>query len=201
MVAGRRGNNNIAESIFAQMRREPHSAPTWIVCGAGTGGTSATMGRYVRYFRHPTQICVADPEASVFHRHWHERTVRQAPEGASLIEGIGRPTVESSLVPTVIDRMEVVEDQASIAAARVISRHLGRAVGGSAGTNLVACARLAMNMVANGQNGSIVSILCDSGERYASTIFDDRWLEAKGLNIRSGEERFERLVTLGIFED
>ena len=196
-----RGNNNIAESIFAQMRREPHPVPTWIVCGAGTGGTSATMGRYVRYFRHPTQICVADPKASVFHRHWHDRTVRLAPEGASLVEGIGRPTVEPSFVPTVIDRMEVVEDEASIAAARVISRHLGRAVGGSTGTNLVACARLAMSMAANGQNGSIVSILCDSGERYASTIFDDRWLEAKGLNIRSGEERFEHFIALGIFED
>ncbi|WP_372732823.1 PLP-dependent cysteine synthase family protein [Novosphingobium sp.] len=196
-----RGNNNIAESIFAQMRREPHPVPSWIVCGAGTGGTSATIGRYVRYFRHLTQICVADPEASVFHRHWHDRTVRQAPEGASLIEGIGRPTVEPSFVPSVIDRMERVEDQASIAAARVISRHLGRAVGGSTGTNLVACARLAMDMAANGQNGSIVSILCDSGDRYASTIFDDRWLEAKGLDIQPHEERFERFMTMGIFED
>ena len=40
-----RSNNNIAESIFAQMAREPHPVPQWIVCGAGTGGTSATIGR------------------------------------------------------------------------------------------------------------------------------------------------------------
>ena len=44
-----RGNNNIAESIFAQMAAEPHPVPTWIVCGAGTGGTSATIGRFIRY--------------------------------------------------------------------------------------------------------------------------------------------------------
>ena len=58
-----RANNNIAESIFTQMAREPHAIPRWIVCGAGTGGTSATLGRFVRYHRHDTQICVADPEA------------------------------------------------------------------------------------------------------------------------------------------
>ncbi|OYX84884.1 MAG: hypothetical protein B7Y75_04195, partial [Azorhizobium sp. 35-67-5] len=44
-----RGNNNIAESIFQQMQGEPHSVPHWIVVGAGTGGTSATIGRYLRY--------------------------------------------------------------------------------------------------------------------------------------------------------
>ena len=47
-----RGNNNIAESIFEQLRLEPNPIPSWIVVGAGTGGTSATIGRYVRYRRH-----------------------------------------------------------------------------------------------------------------------------------------------------
>ena len=63
-----RGNNNIAESIFAQMAEEPHPVPRWVVVGAGTGGTSATIGRYIRYRRLDTRLCVADPEASVFHR-------------------------------------------------------------------------------------------------------------------------------------
>src|SRR6188768_3726132 len=43
-----RGNNNIAETIFAQMREETHPVPRWIVVGAGTGGTAATLGRYIR---------------------------------------------------------------------------------------------------------------------------------------------------------
>ena len=60
-----RGNNNIAESIFQQMRAEPHPVPRWIVVGAGTGGTSATIGRYLRYQGHDTQLCVVDPEHSV----------------------------------------------------------------------------------------------------------------------------------------
>jgi cysteine synthase len=61
-----RGNNNIAESIFEQMHEEPHAIPEWIVVGAGTGGTSATIGRYIRYRRYPTRLCVVDPEHSAF---------------------------------------------------------------------------------------------------------------------------------------
>ncbi|MCE3589978.1 PLP-dependent cysteine synthase family protein, partial [Escherichia coli] len=78
--------------------------PSWIVCGAGTGGTSATIGRYIAYQRHPTRLCVADPVHSVFHRHFDDRTAVALPEGcASCIEGIGRPRVEPSFIPSVID--------------------------------------------------------------------------------------------------
>ena len=56
-----RGNNNIAESIFAQLSLERHPVPEWIVVGAGTGGTSATIGRYVRYRGHPHQAVRAGP--------------------------------------------------------------------------------------------------------------------------------------------
>jgi cysteine synthase len=61
-----RGNNNIAESLFAQMQQEEQVEPAWIVVGAGTGGTSATMGRYIRYHRHATRLAVVDPDNSVF---------------------------------------------------------------------------------------------------------------------------------------
>jgi cysteine synthase len=61
-----RGNNNIAESIFEQLREEQHPIPEWIVVGAGTGGTSATIGRFIRYRRHATRLCVVDPENSAF---------------------------------------------------------------------------------------------------------------------------------------
>ena len=61
-----RGNNNIAESIFEQMREERHPIPAWVVMGAGTGGTTATIGRYIRYKRHATRLCVVDVERSAF---------------------------------------------------------------------------------------------------------------------------------------
>ena len=67
-----RGNNNIAESIFGQLALEEHPIPRWIVVGAGTGGTSATIGRYLRYHRHNTELAVVDPENSAFYPGWLE---------------------------------------------------------------------------------------------------------------------------------
>ncbi|HMH28132.1 MAG TPA: pyridoxal-phosphate dependent enzyme [Steroidobacteraceae bacterium] len=63
-----RGNNNIAESLFAQLAEQTHPVPAWIVVGAGTGGTSATIGRYIRYRPElsATRLCVVDPEGSAF---------------------------------------------------------------------------------------------------------------------------------------
>lgn len=189
-----RGNNNIAESIFTQMAAEAHPIPAWIVCGAGTGGTSATIGRYIAYQRHATRLCVADPVHSVFYRHFADPAVASLPEGcSSRIEGIGRPRVEPSFIPSVIDRMIAVDDAASIGAMRALSRRLGRRVGGSTGTNLVAIAQLVQEMASRGEKGAIVSILCDGGERYACTYYDDDWLDARDLDWRPHEAELNTL--------
>jgi len=190
-----RGNNNIAESIFTQLAAEEHPVPAWVVVGAGTGGTSATIGRYIRYERHPTRLCVADPVHSVFHRHFADRGVTALPEGcASCVEGIGRGTVEPSFMPAIIDRMEAVDDADSIGAMRALSDRLGRRVGGSTGTNLWACARLIEEMAAAGETGSVVTLLCDGGERYAATYYDDAWLEAKALDWQPAAVRIARFL-------
>ena len=190
-----RGNNNIAESIFAQMAEEEHPVPRWIVCGAGTGGTSATIGRFLRYQRHATRLCVADPVNSVFHRYFADRSVVALPPGcASRIEGIGRPQVEASFVPDIIDRMIAVDDATSIGAMRAISARLGRRVGGSTGTNIAACAALIAEMHADGESGSIVTLLCDGGERYGCTYYDDAWLDGCGIDWRVGERTIAALL-------
>jgi len=170
-----RGNNNIAESMFTQMRREPHPVPRWIVVGAGTGGTSATIGRYVRYQRHATQVCVADPAGSVFAA-YHRTGDEALTAPGSRIEGIGRPRVEPSFIRTLVDRMEEVADTDSIAAMRALSALLGRRVGPSTGTNFVAMLRLAQEMRTRGERGSILSLLCDAGERYLPTYHDEGWV-------------------------
>jgi cysteine synthase A len=96
-----RGNNNIAESIFSQLALERHPLPEWVVVGAGTGGTSATIGRYLRYRRLPTRLAVVDPEGSSFFPGWRDRDPATATGRSSRIEGIGRPRVEPSFVPTI----------------------------------------------------------------------------------------------------
>ncbi|MCU6453181.1 PLP-dependent cysteine synthase family protein [Sphingomonas sp. A2-49] len=190
-----RGNNNIAESIFAQMTFEEHPVPAWIVCGAGTGGTSATIGRFIRYSRHATRLCVADPVHSVFHRHFADPAVTALPEGcASCIEGIGRPRVEPSFIPSVIDRMIGVADADSIGAMKALSDRLGRRVGGSTGTNLIGCMAVADTLLAAGGAGSIVTLLCDGGERYACTYYDDAWLAARAVDWQPAHARARRFL-------
>ena len=178
-----RSNNNIAESLFGQMAREPHPVPAWVVCSAGTGGTTATMGRYVRYRRLATRVCLADPENSVFFDAFATRDASLRIATASLIEGIGRPRVEKSFLPSILDAAVKVPDAASIGAIRWLERTLGRRCGGSTGTNLVAAMHLASRLHAAGEAGSIVTVLCDGGERYRHSFYDDAWVASKGIDL------------------
>jgi cysteine synthase A len=178
-----RGNNNIAESVFAQLRAERHPEPAWIVVGAGTGGTSATFGRYVRYRRHTTKIAVVDPENSAFYGAWRTGALDYGTGMPSRIEGIGRPRVEPSFVPGVIDEMLPVPDAGSLAAIRLLRERTGHWAGGSTGTNLYGAFQLIARMIEAGQTGSVVTLLCDGGDRYANTYYSDEWLAAQGLDI------------------
>jgi len=170
-----RGNNNIAQSMFSQMARERHPVPRWVVVGAGTGGTSATIGRFIRYQRHATQLCVPDPVGSVFGA-YHRTGDASLTGTGSRIEGIGRPRVEASFVRTLIDRMLEVPDVDSVAAMRELSALLGRKVGPSTGTNFIGMLALAQEMKARGEQGSILSLLCDAGERYLPSYHDASWV-------------------------
>ena len=159
-----------------------------IVVGAGTGGTSATIGRYVRYQRHATQVCVADPAGSVFAA-YHRTGDATLTAPGSRIEGIGRPRVEASFIRTLVDRMDEVQDVDSIVAMRALSALLGRRVGPSTGTNFVAMLRLAQEMRARGEQGSILSLLCDAGERYLPTYHDADWVRRCMGDCAAAEQR------------
>ncbi len=192
-----RGNNNIAQSIFEQMQRERFPIPDWIVVSAGTGGTPATIGRYIRYRCHESRLCVADPENSVFFEYWKTRACDLTSERMSVIEGIGRPRVEPSFVPDVIDHMIQVPDAASIASIHFLEQALGRKAGGSTGTNLFACFQLIEQMMAEGRKGSVVSMLCDTGERYLNTFYNADWLQEKGFDLEPWLQCLERFCDQG----
>jgi cysteine synthase A len=192
-----RGNNNIAESILGQLAQEPDPEPAWIVCGAGTGGTSATIGRYLRYRGLRTGLCVAEPTGSAFVHGWRTRDRDARATQATLIEGIGRPRIEPGFLFEIVDAVIEVPDAASIAAAWQLEELLGRRYGGSSGTNLVACLQLAARMRAHGKRGSIVSLLCDRGERYDQTVFDPSWLARQGLDPAPWHARLQAVVQDG----
>lgn len=171
-----RGNNNIADSIYRQMANEPFPIPAYIVMSAGTGGTSATLGRYIRYQGHDTRLMVVDPENSVFYDFYHQRDLKLTGHCGSRIEGIGRPRVEPSFIPDVIDFMLRVPDAASIATIYWLESLLGRKVGASTGTNVWGALQLARQMREKGERGAIVTLLCDSGERYLDTYYNPQWV-------------------------
>ena len=195
-----RGNNNIADAIFDQMRLEPHPVPAWVVMSAGTGGTSATIGRYIHYQQHDTQLCVADPENSVFYDYFHSRDETLTIDKSSRIEGIGRPRVEPSFLPAVVNRMIRVPDAASVAAVHFLETLLDRKCGGSTGTNLYAALCIASEIGDAGLSCSIVTLICDSGERYLDTYYNPQWLERCGLDPAPYREQLERFRETGTLE-
>lgn len=186
-----RGNNNIAESIFSQMAHEPEPVPAWIVTGAGTGGTSATIGRYIRYHGAGTRLCVVDPDYSAFFDYFRTADCYQRCDTPSRIEGIGRQQVEPSFVPSVVHRMMRVPDAASFAATRVLEQRLGRRYGPSTGTCLWGAVRLMSEMAEQDRDGAVVAIVGDEGHRYDDTCFDDDWLRSEGLDIDPWRERLQ----------
>ncbi len=195
-----RGNNNIAESIFSQLAREPHQVPRYIVVGAGTGGTSATIGRYLRYRSHRTELCVVDPEHSAYFDFYRSGDANTEVTNSSGVEGIGRPRTEPSFLPTIVDRMLKIPDAASYATIHFLRRILHRYVGASTGTNVWGALELMAEMSAAGEEGSIVTLICDGGERYLQTYFDPAWLERQAIDLEPYRGRLQRFYETGAWE-
>ncbi len=192
-----RGNNNIAESIYKQMASERHPVPRWVVVSSGTGGTAATIGRFIRYrceFLTQSQLCVPDPENSVFFDFFRTGERGLTISASSRIEGIGRPRVEPSFLPEVIDRMIHIPDAASIGTIWWLESVLGRKCGGSTGTNVFAALHLMTEMRSRGEQGSVVTLICDPGERYLGTYYDPAWVAGQGLDAESHRQQLAELA-------
>ncbi|WP_159738345.1 PLP-dependent cysteine synthase family protein [Vibrio atypicus] len=195
-----RGNNNIANSIFSQMEMEDHPVPAWVVMSPGTGGTSATIGRFIRYQKHDTKLCVVDPENSVFHEYFKTGNKELKGDCGSKIEGIGRPRVEPSFIPGVVDEMRTIPDSASVATAHWLEKMLGRKVGASTGTNLYGVLQLACEMKQRGEKGSIVTLLCDSGERYLDTYYNPEWVKENIGDLQPYMAKLETFEATGLLD-
>lgn len=190
-----RGNNNIADSIFRQMRAEQHPVPSWIVMSPGTGGTSATIGRYIRYKKLSSRLCVVDPDHSVFMDYYLTGDTSLTIDQGSRIEGIGRPRVEPSFIPGVVDEMRRIPDAAAIATVHWLETIIGRKAGPSTGTNLYGALQIAAEMQSSGVEGSIVTLLCDSGDRYLDTCYNPEWISAQVGDIQPWLEKLPHLCS------
>ena len=196
-----RGNNNIAESMFQQLEKEPQPEPTWVVMGGGTGGTSATIGRYIRYHRLDTKLHVVDPENSVFYDYFIHRDSTVTNNQGSRIEGIGRPRVEPSFIPDVIDTMQQVPDAASIASVLVLEKVLGRKCGGSTGTNFYGVISLLREMKEHQEDGSIVTLICDDGCRYLHSYYNEQWRNDRNIDVTPYLKQLDNFWYHGQWQD
>nr|WP_055506451.1 pyridoxal-phosphate dependent enzyme [Nonomuraea pusilla] len=185
---GRAAEHDLAEELFAQVR------PDWVVTGAHTGATSATLGRWVREHGLSCRVAVADPEHSAYFPGWTLDAPDYSTGMPSRVEGVGRPRVEPGFRPDLVDLVIPVPDSASVAAARRVRAVTGLPVGPSTGTALWAALELAGRMAARGETGTIVSLVGDAHDRHLAGCHDPRWAAAKGLDPGPHEARLLALT-------
>ena len=97
--------------------------------------------------------------------------------------------------------MMKVPDAASVAAVRALDEAIGRKAGGSTGTGLWSALKIVAEMVAAGQRGSVVTLLCDPGDRYLDKYYSDAWLAEQGLDIAPYSETLKRFLATGVWPD
>lgn len=147
---------------------------THFVAGAGTGGTLTGTGRYLKEKNPKVQIVGADPVGSILAEVWRSNGANK-PQGAPYkVEGIGQDKIPGTLDLSVIDEYQTVSDRDAFAMARRLTREEGLFVGGSAG--LIAHAALSVARRINDPDACVVTVLCDTGERYLSKLFNDEWM-------------------------
>ncbi|MDZ4673685.1 MAG: pyridoxal-phosphate dependent enzyme [Gemmatimonadota bacterium] len=150
---------------------------THFVAGAGTGGTVSGVGRFLKEQNPAIRIIGGDPVGSLYTGYHRTRTLGEGQPYK--VEGIGGDKVPTALWWDVVDEFRQVSDRDSMAMARRMAREEGILVGGSAGTNVAIALDLAREV--DNPEACIVTILCDTGERYLSKVFNDEWMQENQL--------------------
>ena len=145
-------------------------------CAVGTGGTLAGVGRALKARNPDVKIVLSDPMGSALYNHYAQGELKA--EGSSITEGIGNGRVTANLDGAPPDWAQRVTDEEAVAMVFDLLQHEGLVLGGSSGINVVGAVKLARQF---GPGHTIVTILCDSGSRYQSKLFNPAFLRSKGL--------------------
>ena len=147
-------------------------------CAVGTGGTLAGVAMALKAENPKIRIAITDPMGSALYD-WYKRGELHS-EGTSITEGIGQGRVTANLEGAPIDLAYQVTDEEALPVVFDLAEHEGILLGGSSGINIVGAMRLAREL---GPGHTIVTILCDSGTRYQSKLFNPAFLREKNLPV------------------
>ena len=145
-------------------------------CAVGTGGTLAGVGMGLKAFDPAVTIALTDPEGAALFNYFAHGELKA--EGSSVSEGIGQSRITANLEGFAVDAQFRVPDAEALPYVFDLLQHEGLCLGLSSGINVAGAVRLARLL---GPGKTVVTILCDSGLRYLSTLYNPAWLASKGL--------------------
>jgi cystathionine beta-synthase len=176
---------------------------THFVCSPGTGGTVTGVGRYLKERNPAVKVIAGDPKGSIYRE--YARTHEKGPGEPYKVEGIGGDKIPTSLDFDVVDEWLTVSDADSFRTARRLTREEGIFIGGSGGLNVFSALEVARRV--DDPEAMVVTILCDTGERYLSKLYDDTWMRENQMmeaeRVTAGEllrrhpEELPPLVSVG----
>jgi cysteine synthase len=158
------------------------------ICSIGTGGTLAGASAYLREKKKDIVIAVADPRGAAMYQ-WFKHGEAKASPGGSITEGIGLGRVTPVIKDAQVDEAYIIPDEEAVPLIYELLEHEGLCLGGSTGINVAGAIRLARQL---GPGHTIVTVLCDSGNRYQSKLFNPAFMRSKNLPAPEWLERHSK---------
>ncbi len=151
-------------------------------CAAGTGGTIAGVGLGLKERDENVQIALTDPHGAALYSYYADGELKS--EGNSVAEGIGQGRITGNLEGAPIDTQFRISDEEGLEWVARLLREEGMCLGLSSGINVAGAVALGKQLVADGrEDARVVTILCDTGFRYLSTLYNAEWLASKDLPV------------------
>ena len=174
-VANRRGHY---ETTGPEIWEQTDGTVDGFICAVGSGGTLAGVGLALKERNAKIKIGLADPRGAALYSFYTSGVLKS--EGSSITEGIGQGRITANLEGAPVDFAYQIEDDEAVRIVFDLIEHEGLLLGGSSGVNIAGAIRLAREL---GPGHRIVTILCDSGARYASKLFNPAFLREKQLPV------------------
>ena len=152
-------------------------------CAVGTGGTLAGVSKYLKEKKEDIKIFLSDPYGSALYNYYKKDELKA--EGNSITEGIGQGRITENLKHLVVDDAVRINDKEALEMIFKLLKEEGLFLGGSSGINVCGAIKMAKKL---GPSHNIVTILCDSGQRYQSKIWNKSFLKSKDLPFPSWME-------------